>query len=488
MDEAHAGPIDQIDCVSGSVHRRAKTLQAVLALLPLCFNYFERLLVFEIVEGKGQVDCQVRQQLDLFGVEKVRLAGKQGDNRLRPPRQRQWKTSKGLVPPLQQDLAARRQRGFGRNIVADHGLSQPQRAASRGLVFRRRAARTKLDRVDIVLICAVPGDHLAIQRMRIDHTDPRRLECPGFDRNPACLAEQLVAIMHAHDQRIDAALHRVHAIQALDPDLGLLAFGDVRGNAGDAYQLAGGVVDWKASRLDPANRAVWTYDPVLQLKIPRRHFVGVFLVGQCPVIRVDRVAPRVRIRVQAFAALTPDVFVGRTDVQHVIGDRVVEEEHVADVFRHLPESRFARSQSLLRLAMGRAHLRLFQLAFEYRSQSRQALLHQVIAGAGLHRLHRGVLADGAGNKDERNVKVGGTENFERIHAGEARHAEIGDDSVPALPGQRGFQIRRRLHAPVRRVEAATAQGPQCQLRVVLGVLDDEDFYRIVHAIWRSGGG
>ena len=58
MDEAHAGPIDQIDCVSGSVHRRAKTLQAVLALLPLCFNYFERLLVFEIVEGKGQVGRQ----------------------------------------------------------------------------------------------------------------------------------------------------------------------------------------------------------------------------------------------------------------------------------------------------------------------------------------------------------------------------------------------------------------------------------------------
>ena len=82
----------------------------------------------------------------------------------------------------------------------------------------------------------------------------------------------------------------------------------------------------------------------------------------------------------------------------------------------------------------------------------------------------------------------GTDNPERIHAGEARHLEIRDDRVPAFLGQRGFQFRRSLHAPVRRVESAAAQRPQRQLRVVFGVLDDQDFDRLVHAVWRSGGG
>jgi len=54
--------------------------------------------------------------------------------------------------------------------------------------------------------------------------------------------------------------------------------------------------------------------------------------------------------------------------------------------------------------------------------------------------------------------------------------------------QVNFQVRRSLDAPVRRVEPAAVQRPQHQLGVVFGVLDDQDFDRLVHAVWRSGGG
>ena len=79
----------------------------------------------------------------------------------------------------------------------------------------------------------------------------------------------------------------------------------------------------------------------------------VFLVGRSAVIRVDRLEPRFRVRVQTFAAAAPDLFVGRADVQHAIGVRIAEEEHVADVFRHLPEPQLALRQSLFGcLALG----------------------------------------------------------------------------------------------------------------------------------------
>jgi hypothetical protein len=60
--------------------------------------------------------------------------------------------------------------------------------------------------------------------------------------------------------------------------------------------------------------------------------------------------------------------------------------------------------------------------------------------------------------------------------------------LSALLRQRGFQVRRRLDTLVRRFEPAAMQRPQRQLRVVFGVLDDQDFDRLVHVALRSGGG
>ena len=316
-----------------------------------------------------------------------------------------------------------------------------------------------------------------------------------LNRNPARLLEQLVAVMHPNDQRIDAAQHGIHAVEVCDPvlrSLELLGIGllisNVSGDACDAHDLVGVVPDRKTSHLDPANRAIRAHHPKLELGLACRHDLPVFFVGRRPIIRVDRFGPRLRIRVQAFAAAAPDLFVGWADIQHAFAIHIDEEEHVTDVLRHLTESLFAVNQRRLGSLIGRAHLRFFQFAFQRRRKPSQARLHHVVAGAGLHRGHGGGLADGAGNEDERNIEAGRAENSERIQAGESRHAEIRDDCVPALLRQRALQVRRRLDTLVRRVEPAAMQRPQCQYCVVFGVLDDEDFDRLVHVALRSGGG
>ena len=95
----------------------------------------------------------------------------QHDNRFRPPRDNHWKKSCGL------------------------------------------------DRVDVIFIGAVPGDHLAIPGCCVEDTDRRRRECPGLDRDPACLPEQLVTTADSHDKRTDGSQHRMQAIDTPDPVL-----------------------------------------------------------------------------------------------------------------------------------------------------------------------------------------------------------------------------------------------------------------------------
>ena len=78
-------------------------------------------------------------------------------------------------------------------------------------------------------------------------------------------------------------------------------------------------------------------------------------------------------------------------VQHVVGDAAQ------------PELGFP--QGLLGPAMHAPHLGLLQLSLHYGAQPGQVALHQVVLGAHPHRLHRGGLADGAGDYDEGQVDV-----------------------------------------------------------------------------------
>ncbi|MEA3221080.1 MAG: hypothetical protein OZX49_02199 [Immundisolibacter sp.] len=178
----------------------------------------------------------------------------------------------------------------------------------------------------------------------IDDAYPGHAKPAVLDGDAARLPEQLVPVAHAHDQRIDAAEHCVHAVQAADSVIRFLAYGDVRGETCDAYNPAGGIADRKASGLDPPNQSIRAHDPVLEIEPPLRNPFLVFLVDRCPLIRADRLGPRFSIGVRAFAAAAKYLRVGGTDIQRAAVVGVDQEEHVANVFRHLPKAQLAGMQ------------------------------------------------------------------------------------------------------------------------------------------------
>ena len=288
-----------------------------------------------------------------------------------------------------------------------------------------------------------------------------------------------------YDQRIDAAQHGIDAVEVGDPVLGFLALGDVTGDAEQHRAFAVRAAHGGGVSFEPAPPALESDDLVFQNTCFAAHHAlmqcgkSSAILGHNEIERRSRLHRGERVGLQHGKA-------GRVDLQQ--RPLLAHDLHALGLgLDDGAQSLFAGDEIALGLAMGRAHLRLVQLAFQRRRQPRQALFHHVVAGAGLHRIHRGFLAHDAGNEDERNVEAAGTENPQRIHAGEPRHIEVRDDCVPSLLRQRGFQVRRGLHAPVLGVEAAAAQRSQRQHRVVFGVLDDQYFERLVHAALRSGG-
>ena len=64
---------------------------------------------------------------------------------------------------------------------------------------------------------ACRGDRLDLHRAAVDDAYPGHLELTLLDRDQAGFPEELIAIAHTHDERVDAAQNRVHARQP--PDL-----------------------------------------------------------------------------------------------------------------------------------------------------------------------------------------------------------------------------------------------------------------------------
>src|SRR5438309_1471238 len=80
--------------------------------------------------------------------------------------------------------------------------------------------------------------------------------------NPAILPEQLVTIADAYDERIDAAQHRVNAIQPLDFPVCIPALGDVLRDAGDPIDLAVVAIDRERAIAYPSNCAIGSNDAI----------------------------------------------------------------------------------------------------------------------------------------------------------------------------------------------------------------------------------
>ncbi len=123
-----------------------------------------------------------------------------------------------------------------------------------------------------------------------------------------------------------------------------LAFRDVFGDAGDAIDLARLVANRKAAGPDPALRAIGAGNAIFEFEATRFFRILEHQQNAVPIVDVNRVRPRFRIRVQARAALAPDLLVRRAHIKHLRAGRVDQKEDFANVFRQLPETGLAVSQ------------------------------------------------------------------------------------------------------------------------------------------------
>jgi hypothetical protein len=100
----------------------------------------------------------------------------------------------------------------------------------------------------------------------------------------------------------------------------------------------------------------------------------------------------------------------------------------------------------------------------------------------LHRRHGDVLADGSGDDDHWNIEAGALDDGERRRRAEAGEVVVGDDEVPARPGERCLEIRGVVDPLALRHAATLAQLAQQQHRIVFGVLDQQDPQHAGHVV------
>ncbi len=107
-------------------------------------------------------------------------------------------------------------------------------------------------------------------------------------------------------------------------------------------------------------------------------------------------------------------------------------------------------------------------------QAHQVVLQDVIGRAALQRANRVVLAQRAGNENERNVGDGLARDRESAHAVEVRHGEVREDDVGIEFDELAAEVllaldAARIHRNPRALELA-----RCEDGVSFDVLDDQD--------------
>src|SRR5439155_8103360 len=100
-----------------------------------------------------------------------------------------------------------------------------------------RRLQAKRHSPEVLLITPVPCYRPDTRLGALDHAGPSQRKSTQFDGNTARLAEQFVLIMHADDERIDAAQHGVHAVKPLDFFLSAFLLGDVLQRAEPTFRL-----------------------------------------------------------------------------------------------------------------------------------------------------------------------------------------------------------------------------------------------------------
>ena len=215
--------------------RRAHVLNEALVEQAAVGEAGERVVIGEViellrfrdmVERERDVAGELQQQLHLLVVEESDLPGVQGEHAypfaLDDKGQHDQGTDAAL-PALLLHLGAR----IVLYIVCDHGLLVLDGASRHSPSYGAALAHGERSRGEELLCLAAPGDRLHPLGFAVHYADPCHRELAGLDRSPAGSLEELVTIVHAHDEGVDSAEHRIHPVQAVDPCLRFLACGDV---------------------------------------------------------------------------------------------------------------------------------------------------------------------------------------------------------------------------------------------------------------------
>ena len=175
--------------------------------------------------------------------------------------------------------------------------------------------------------------------------------------------------------------------------------------------------------------------------------------------------------------------VGLDDVARAVGHDDPDEAHLGQarearladpegVARPLLRG-LARVQRRLGLLARDARRVLAHLALDGGHEALQAVLEDVVVGAGPHRLDGDGLAHGARDDDEGDVDAEALDERERVERAEPGHRPVADDDVPGRPLERAAHRLAFLHALVLHLAAPAAQLPEDQLGVARGVFDEE---------------
>lgn len=106
-------------------------------------------------------------------------------------------------------------------------------------------------------------------------------------------------------------------------------------------------------------------------------------------------------------------------------------------------------------------------------QAREVVLHDVVAGADFHGAHCCFLAEGARNEEKRDAETTIFDDPQGFEAAEIRHGMVGENKIPRLRGQSGFQLGGGFDSSGLHVVAAMAELAKDQGRIELGIFDEE---------------
>ncbi|CAA9443522.1 MAG: hypothetical protein AVDCRST_MAG51-3453 [uncultured Ramlibacter sp.] len=241
-----------------------------------------------------------------------------------------------------------------------------------------------------------------------------------------------------------------------------------------ATVLAGVAVQRHEHALGPQAQAVAPHHPtvVVGLAVPQRLREFTLQGAGGPVLGGEQLIGRLAHHVLAREA--EDVAGGAVPRAHHAAR--VHQDHgvVAQRVHHPRVHVVGLAQPHLGTPARLALRHLAQGALDHQRQPRQPALADVVGRASLEHLDGVVLADHAGDEDERRIRAAGARHLQRLFAREAGDLVVREDQVEVPGGQGIGEADLVTHHLQLRPRVAGQQALAQQLGVETGILDQQD--------------